>query len=1127
MIFASLKTIILASVIILASTIEYSHLPLSKLGPRARKFSSLAFNSENNTVFLFGGEGDNQNDDLWLYNTEVRKWEYLNVFSDTPGMKNIGKRYQAGIFFRNRNSELCVYGGRDDKKIYSDVFCYRLLTMSWVYQKTINTPGLLYKFAFCNYEDSGSEFFAVAGFSIFTSELEVYILDIKTWVWTRIPMDYDRVIMEVQFDLTQTQILMTYINGTLIIPIFSHDINSQFVVILNLSSLSMKKASNIIPNYLGGLPNPLSLSYINSTFIIIFESGLILHSTFSYTEFIWYSSATSFPTNQKASVSCYKNHCFSFGGIKDNILINSLEQWYIHDQYNITINILYDNYLSPQPRISHTMNTIHGDIIMFGGRDKTTFYNDLWKYNTKKGLWNTMKPEGYPPSPRADFGSDVEGDAFFIWGGEDQNGYKNDIFVYNGYNDVWNFIESKSNVLPSKRKNACIVAVMPVLYIFGGVDEDGPCEDLWAFHFSNLTYTKIKDIEPIEKPSCFLKDSSDLIIIGGNSVIYFSLRMLKKITSIIHIPIESTIIQMKDFYVFIGGLGFSKGSYSPLIQSYGLNEDFTLKLPEPLHKSASVYHSKSLYIFSGQGYTQSFYPIPSLSPNPRFAKLNLHDLCINKSCTISCSKGFSSQNQSCVICPEGTFWNYIDTIKCEPCAPGFFNPFQGGTSILQCYPCPEGTFSSKPGAKMCKICSPEDYCPVASISPIKNTHSPRQQTMDTEKIVFKNQYRPYPYWPLTYAILIGIIILSLLCVCIPKMRDKIRKIDIFSHYHNCKEGEYIKITKNILGAFVTLLYIACAVLIAGIISSCFILNNEEEIKSLIPTELLMGQQSKTNFKFDIYLKDFPSICEKFINQYDDLPYVDPDDQYPNKNKCNGNFELTVQGITKNKDQMRCLNIYQRTCHIIYECKGCQINKDASVEIDINERLVYTTGISVNLTFESDYRNENTQAFSEINIGKGKVLIGSEPSEFKFTLIPSYFYSETSNDAGYRGYYISQDVQTKPGSKNPIENMPFNFHVGIKISLAKMDNALVTHIRYRHSRIMILSLLIGALAGLFNLFGSSLSYFELWRLLKNKNNTQTRNFNYIRSQNEALSEMHFHELVVENSARNEENISPSK
>ncbi|OMJ92402.1 hypothetical protein SteCoe_4849 [Stentor coeruleus] len=1126
MIYLALKTITLATVIILVSTIEYSQLPLSKLGPSARKFSSLAFNTQNNTLFLFGGEGDIYHDDLWTYTIEDRKWEYLNVFSDTPGMNYLGKRYQAGIFFRKKNSQLCVYGGKDDKKIYSDILCYHLETMSWEHQKTLNAPGLLYEFAFCYYEDSGSDFFAIAGFSIFTSEIEVNILDIENWIWTKVEWDIDKFMPKEKFDLTQTQILMTYVNGTLIIPVFSHKITSQFVMVLDLSMMVIRKVSSIIPNYLSALPNSLSLTYINNTFIIIFDSNLILHSTFSYIEFIWHSSTTSFQTNEKASVLCYENNCFSFGGIKDNTIINSLEQWYINDPYNITINILYDNYLTPKPRISHAMNTIHGDIIMFGGRDKSNFYNDLWKYNVRKGLWNAMRYEGIPPTARADFGSDVEGDAFFVWGGEDENGFKNDIFVYNGYNDMWNFIESRSVVMPSKRKNACIIAAMPVMYIFGGVDDNGLCEDLWSFHFNNLSYVKIKDIDPIEKPRCFFKNN-DFTILGGNTITYFSLKVLKKITSTVNIPIDSTIIQMNNFYAFIGGLGFSQGSYSPLLQTYGLNEDFTLKLPEPLHNSASVYYNKSLYIFSGQGYTPSFYPIPSLSPIPRFAKLDLHDLCINKSCSVSCGKSFNSQDYNCIICPEGTFWNYQGTVKCEPCSAGFFNPFQGGTSILQCYPCPEGTFSNKPGAKMCKMCSPEDYCPIASINPIKNTHSPRQQTMESEKIVFENQYRPYPFWPLTYAIFIGLIIVGLICICVPKMRDKIRKIDIFSQYHNCKEGEYIKITKNILGAIATLLYIACAVFVAGIISSCFILNNEEEIKSLIPTELLMGQQSKINFKFQIFLNDFRGVCEKLFNEYDNYHDKNIDYEKPIKNVCDQNFDITIQGISKTKDEMKCFNINQRTCHIIYECKGCQISKDASIKIDINERLVYVTGISVNFTFYSDNEDENTQVYSEINASKGKILIGPEPSEFILTMIPSYYYSETNNDAGYKGYYVSQDVQTKPGSQNTIENMPFNFHVGLKISLSKIDNALVSHIRYRHSRIMILSLLIGTLAGLFNLFGSSLSYFELWRLLKNKNITQTRDFDHIRSQNEALSEMQFHELVADNSGRNEENVSPSK
>ncbi|OMJ66509.1 hypothetical protein SteCoe_36618 [Stentor coeruleus] len=1107
----------LAFIVLLSSALELLHIPPSKIGPSPRRLSSLAFNDQNRTLYLYGGQNSVFYDDLWSYSLDSENWEILNTFSITPGIFYSGQRHSSSTFFRPRNSELCIYGGKGDKNLFSDLWCYRMATMSWEHRKTANPPGAFYKYACLYFENLSKEYFAVAGINIFTSEYQIFILDLQTWKWNEIYSEYDKLVTRMDFDLSQVFVFVAYDNGTLMFPVLNKNSPSQDIFFYNVADKEIRKAKSYFDGHVASLSNPVGLMFLNRTFIIVFESELVLHCDLSYPNLIWRFSAVPFLIPIQSAVLCYDNYCYTFGGSISTELTNSLSKWTFMDVFNSTSQMLASKYISPSLRFSHSMEILHGELILFGGKDKDKFFNDIWRYNIKKDTWIPLSPEGNPPTPRADFSSYIAGDAYIVWGGEDESGLTNDLFIYNCFSNIWNTISTSSLIIPSKRKSACIYAQMPLIYIFGGIDNTGPCSDLWMFDFTDKSYTKLKDLEAVKNPHCLITNDK-FSIINENSITSIHLKTLEKTSSSFSMPKHSIFIPLDTFWVSIGGFLTSQGPYMPILKSYFLENQIILDLKESFYKSAAVYYNKSVYFFGGLALTPTHWQFPYNFPKALFAKLDLSSLCDDYKCNVPCSKGFYKQSHSCGLCPEGTYGENQDNVECELCKPGFFNPYQGGTSHKQCYPCPEGTFSNKPSAKMCKICSPDDFCPVASASPIKNSQSFKPQRVKSEALRFGEAYKVDCLWYFLYALcgLVGFV--GACWVFLPKLREKISKIDIFTQHHACEEGNYVKITRNTLGGLVTLLYIWVVFTTTGIIICHFFLKDHESTLSLIPTDLLQGKYPNIDFQIEVKLLNYPGFCIHKIEEFVSKDY---------EGKCSDDIKIITNGVNKKFDDLKCKIEYRNTCQIVYKCMDCYIGKNTELSFSISENNSYATGIVVNGTFDLDGNGGKSIVVSDIQAGKGKVFIGSEESVFNLLMTPMYYYGETADDIGYKGYYVVQNVTPKSGSQNSVENMSFNFHIGLKILLSKTLNALVTFQKERKSVIIIISIILGVLAGVFNFFALTLSHFEHWRSQKKRQSIQPRNFNRIISQSEALSEMHFHEMFSDSSVRSEDYLNQNK
>ena len=142
----------------------------------------------------------------------------------------------------------------------------------------------------------------------------------------------------------------------------------------------------------------------------------------------------------------------------------------------VKVTVLANNGDGPAARAHHSA-VLSGDMLyVFGGRNATHVFNDLWRFDIREGEWKEMVPEdpATAPSPRHSHAavlvpsaSPDKGDLLMIFGGADADGnLLSDTHFYSFGQRTWTELVP-SDAGPSPRKDATL-----------GCSKDGPC---WLF----------------------------------------------------------------------------------------------------------------------------------------------------------------------------------------------------------------------------------------------------------------------------------------------------------------------------------------------------------------------------------------------------------------------------------------------------------------------------------------------------------------------------------------------------------------------------------------------------------------------------------------------------------------------
>ncbi|OMJ66060.1 hypothetical protein SteCoe_37232 [Stentor coeruleus] len=649
--------------------------------------------------------------------------------------------------------------------------------------------------------------------------------------------------------------------------------------------------------------------------------------------------------------------------------------------------------------------------------------------------------------------------------------------IYNIILNTWTTVVSSTYVVPSKRKSACMAFRLPYAYIYGGVDANGVQGDLWRFNFGNNTYSKISEFDPTTNAYC-MADEEKFKVIGGlakygrQSEVAFLYNFYSgnweyyNQSSIA--SSEGLSLLSVDFEFFLGGHNeynyLSRFSYY-----YDFQDSIKKKTNDLIYLPGYTYFNTSIYYFGG-GYYLSEYLIFSYLPMPSFGKVDMTNVCRSLGCKVQCSKGFYMENKICKICPPGTYAEGIGNLECTKCPKGCYNPYEGAGSLRQCYPCKEGAFNDKLGARFCKICPPNHYCPAGS-QKIYDLENNKNLVVSIQPKIYESSYSSQ--WTVIFQLLgYGSICCVLIAAfCFQKLKNIVRRIDYFNTSHNYKIGDRIQIQNTFTGGQFTIILIGSGFIIFVSICVVYLLDNITEVKTLMPLVILenYAESFKANIDVNFELKNYGDSCIENQTFFRTQLY---------STHCSTNIYAVANNIDKASSTLKCYKNTDNTCIVGYHCTDCEINLDSNLKLTLIEKLSYATGILVNVTSDSSIPESSSTVAMQISPDAGNIFIGPSPTEFYFTMTPSYFETTLSNfPSKLTGYHVSSVSSPKPGSQNMIEDISIATQLSVKLNFFRASTGLYTSRYEKQSLLMLISGLFGILSGLTGLVGLVMCQFE--------------------------------------------------
>eukprot|EP01132_Coremiostelium_polycephalum_P008427 gene8427-10346_t len=219
------------------------------------------------------------------------------------------------------------------------------------------------------------------------------------------------------------------------------------------------------------------------------------------------------------------NHLVIFGGkdsktIYDNLVFYDL----VSDSW-----IAPSNKTGPAPskRYGHVaVTTPFNTMYVFGGRDESTVFNDIYKFDMVKKTWIQINPIG--PKPNARWGHSgvifTIKNQFLFYGGRNQTNIHEDIVRYDFENDQWvdiNVEPSEFDPPTNRYLHSCVFTLTNEMVIFGGIDAKGPTDDIHIFSAelnkwvnSTLNSTSEK-INPTAGHQAIFTPLGEMLVFGG------------------------------------------------------------------------------------------------------------------------------------------------------------------------------------------------------------------------------------------------------------------------------------------------------------------------------------------------------------------------------------------------------------------------------------------------------------------------------------------------------------------------------------------------------------------------------------------------------------------------------------
>ncbi|OMJ69087.1 hypothetical protein SteCoe_33288 [Stentor coeruleus] len=1079
------------------------------IGPEPREYSSIAYSSLLNKIFIFGGFSKSYLDDLWTFDLTSLHWSIIYPNSISPT-----KRSTASGFISNQYDEFCIYGGKTKGYILNDMWCFNSQYRMWreVYQSF--KPPPFESFGYKKFELNGNEYLLIIGNEILEKVAKSYMYDFSENTWNAWIVTFD--ITSFMIILSVDQKLMinieVYEDLAIVLAYSSCDINGKLFISNITSSLITKEVDfftyNQFPDkyFISGcilIDHYLFSQYLSCRYLIID----IFSPEQENWSFIYIYGQVPF---RNAPYIALDNSIIYFGGFtffysEVFYITNGIQRHMIYPTYVSSITQA-EHYISPPNRLAHSMHSIRGKLWLFGGKGQDTLFADTWSYDPVTNIWNLLNTINKSPTARSHFASASGTDIFIIWGGEDDSGLTNDMFIYNVIKNTWTEKISSSLSIPSKRKGACMVFEVPFAYIYGGMDSNKLYGDLWRYDFRDNTYEILYESKDIKCVFCSCNIYEGVFSAAGGGSDSEGNKQTNEfkydIVNMKTLPGRTDLcFGSEGIYIGFGISALCIGGhigYRMLIPvlsfRYYDGIGYSSVSQDVVYSAAFAFHNYDIYIHGGGYYLSQTVLFKDL-PLPYFGKISIDYIDSFNNLKINCSEGFYFDKTSCKICPPGTYSNSSSPFECLKCPKGCYNPYKGATSIRQCYPCEEGTFNDKYGAKACKICPEGFQCSTGSQKPYDSSTKLSSIQSIQPKIYKTNNSNSWENW-FQYAVGITVIAFIILTLKFNRIQQLIMNIDYFTSSHNHEIGEFMQLKKTLIGGIFTIIFFGASIVIIVSVIMVYMTENITEIKTLMPLVILENNVNK--FSANIMIKFM-------LHNYGDLCAQKDMDQTYSSRYCSDNLYITVDNIDTKGESIKCSKDTENSCQVVYQCYKCEISINSAVKLTLSEDSSYSTGITVNVTSDSSIPESSSSVFMSLS-----PTPGSEPSQFYFSVIPSYFTSTISLfPHELTGYHLSPASTPSQGSENYIEDLSVATQLSVQVNFNKLSTGLYTSRYQGQSALIFISGLFGTLSGLSGIVGIAMSYSEEIIVRKRKKKDKRTTLERI-IENQHICQMNFKE-----------------
>ncbi len=150
--------------------------------------------------------------------------------------------------------------------------------------------------------------------------------------------------------------------------------------------------------------------------------------------------------------------------------------------------------MSAKPTIpgrgGHSTTMVSHYAIVFGGSTNSDALKDTWALDLNTGSWQEFRTSGQGPTPRyAHSANLLAANLILVFGGFDSHTYFNDLYILDLTTRTWSLVEPMGDACPPPRYAHTTTMVGRQLLVFGGCGADTQAlNDLWIFDLETLTW---------------------------------------------------------------------------------------------------------------------------------------------------------------------------------------------------------------------------------------------------------------------------------------------------------------------------------------------------------------------------------------------------------------------------------------------------------------------------------------------------------------------------------------------------------------------------------------------------------------------------------------------------------------